>query len=479
MWIRKRLGFLVLMLALAVGVPMLNPGKAFADTNSDYVGGLLDGKVMKNTLLNEPQPYITDNDRMTQNVINSNAGDIWYEFTDPVEVNAYIIRQTANGTLLRFYDSNGTKIHEVTTTDTTSPVKRTISTVTGVKKVAIFYPQATGTNGIFELEVFGQMVDDTPPPTPTGLTATAGDGQVTLNWNAVSATDLNGYNVYRNGSKVNISPLSATSSLVVGLTNGVEYSFQVTAVDMAGNESPKSPAVTATPQAPPDNTPPSPPTGVTATPDNAQVTITWNANPEPDVKGYKVYRDGVEIRYVTTAQTRTVTDTGLTNGTTYTYYVTAIDQSDNESAPSASVQATPDDEMAVSLTPNGTSIIVAITGGQAPYTIKWGDGPDQSTTTSQKTYYITGLEKSTDYTVTVTDNVGQVFSQTINTGATTGYLPPRMPDSTSLFQNMVNMFGRAGTIALYVIGGAVALGLLVILALWAWRLLKKWLASSK
>jgi hypothetical protein len=58
-------------------------------------------------------------------------------------------------------------------------------------------------------------------------------------------------------------------------------------------------------------------------------------------------------------------------------------------------------------------------------------------------------------------------------------VPPTMPASDSLFQKMVDMFGTAGTIALVVIGGAVALGLIVILAMWAWRLLKKWLNSSK
>ncbi|SHJ84074.1 hypothetical protein SAMN05443507_10498 [Alicyclobacillus tolerans] len=56
---------------------------------------------------------------------------------------------------------------------------------------------------------------------------------------------------------------------------------------------------------------------------------------------------------------------------------------------------------------------------------------------------------------------------------------PTMPDPTSLFQSMVNMFGNAGTDAISVIGAAVALGLIVILALYVWRLLKKWLAKSQ
>lgn len=58
-------------------------------------------------------------------------------------------------------------------------------------------------------------------------------------------------------------------------------------------------------------------------------------------------------------------------------------------------------------------------------------------------------------------------------------VPPTMPESDSVFQSMVDMFGNAGTIGLVIIGGAVALGLIVIIAMWAWRMLKKWLSASK
>ncbi|HEY0827108.1 MAG TPA: hypothetical protein VGE40_03360 [Bacilli bacterium] len=57
--------------------------------------------------------------------------------------------------------------------------------------------------------------------------------------------------------------------------------------------------------------------------------------------------------------------------------------------------------------------------------------------------------------------------------------PPTMPASDSVYQAMVDMFGEAATKGLLIIGGAVALGLIVIIAMWAWRLLKKWLSSSK
>lgn len=54
-----------------------------------------------------------------------------------------------------------------------------------------------------------------------------------------------------------------------------------------------------------------------------------------------------------------------------------------------------------------------------------------------------------------------------------------MPSSQTIFQSMINNFGTAGTIAIAIIGAAVALGVIVILGMYGWRLAKKWLAASK
>jgi serine protease AprX len=89
-----------------------------------------------------------------------------------------------------------------------------------------------------------------------------------------------------------------------------------------------------------DTTPPSAPTGLVATAGNGQVTLDWANNSEADLGGYRVYRSG---SLLATTATSAYTDTGLTNGTAYSYYVTAVDSSTpaNESPPSASVSATP------------------------------------------------------------------------------------------------------------------------------------------
>jgi len=81
-------------------------------------------------------------------------------------------------------------------------------------------------------------------PPPTGLSAgTPTSSAVALAWNAVNGAS--GYNVYRNGGKMNASPLSATSYTATGLAAGTSYSFAVSAVGSAG-ESALSTAINIT-----------------------------------------------------------------------------------------------------------------------------------------------------------------------------------------------------------------------------------------
>ena len=96
-------------------------------------------------------------------------------------------------------------------------------------------------------------VGDAPPGAPTGLAATAGNGQVTLDWADNTESDLSGYNVYRSttqGSgyaKIN-STLVLTSNYVDStVINGTTYYYVVTAVDTGSNESVSSNEVSATP----------------------------------------------------------------------------------------------------------------------------------------------------------------------------------------------------------------------------------------
>jgi hypothetical protein len=86
------------------------------------------------------------------------------------------------------------------------------------------------------------------PSAPLGLvssniTATS----VTLNWDA--ATDnvgVTGYDVYRDGTKINSSVVTGTTYNVTGLTASTSYTFYVQARDAAGNISANSNTINIT-----------------------------------------------------------------------------------------------------------------------------------------------------------------------------------------------------------------------------------------
>ncbi|MDQ7779968.1 MAG: fibronectin type III domain-containing protein, partial [Planctomycetota bacterium] len=204
--------------------------------------------------------------------------------------------------------------------------------------------------------------DTTPPASPTGIVLTPGDKQMTVRWQPNTEPDLAGYNVYYSASPwtlANAALIPATSFqyVVSGLTNGVSYSFIVTAVDTAGNESVQSAAVSAIPA--PDTTPPAPPTGLVVMPGHEKVTLTWNYSLEPDIAGYNVYYSSspwiqanpVLIPLSVAPPWYTVMN--LQNGTTYLFVVTAVDTSGNESAHSDQVSATPTTDTTAPLPPTG------------------------------------------------------------------------------------------------------------------------------
>ena len=96
--------------------------------------------------------------------------------------------------------------------------------------------------------------DVTPPAAPVGLTASGEDGFVDLDWADNAEADLAGYHVYRRtsgGAWADLPGVVAASAFSdTGVTNDVTYEYSVTAVDATGNESTRSPIVSATPHHP-------------------------------------------------------------------------------------------------------------------------------------------------------------------------------------------------------------------------------------
>ena len=99
-------------------------------------------------------------------------------------------------------------------------------------------------------------IELTPGPTaPTGLSATAGDKIVWLDWDDSTEPNLAGYNIYRSiisgndYSKLNTSLLGSSDYTDSNVINGTTYYYIVTVVDTNNNESYDSSEVSVSPAA--------------------------------------------------------------------------------------------------------------------------------------------------------------------------------------------------------------------------------------
>ena len=208
------------------------------------------------------------------------------------------------------------------------------------------------------------------PGAPANLTATGGDEQVALSWNAPAdgGSQILRYE-YRYGAvgesygawaTVSGGP-NATSLTVTGLTNGREYGFQVRAVNSIGE------GAAAEDSATPGRVPTAP-TGLTARVESETITVMWGMPTDTggsSVTGYQVrYRmnGGGWSNWMTVAggaNATSYTMTGLTNGIGHEIEVRAVNAIGRGAA--ASVEATPMEGIDFAHFANGQSTGVTIT----------------------------------------------------------------------------------------------------------------------
>ncbi|MDX3135569.1 cellulose 1,4-beta-cellobiosidase, partial [Streptomyces europaeiscabiei] len=134
---------------------------------------------------------------------------------------------------------------------------------------------------------------DHAPSAPTGLTATTKPATgIGLTWQAPKtpiAQDLSHYRIYRGERLVDTVRSTKTSFVDSGVRHGATYTYTVTAVDFAENESAASASATAV--APTAGLAPAAVTGLTGAIVGQDVELTWRSNPEADeVDHYDVYR---------------------------------------------------------------------------------------------------------------------------------------------------------------------------------------------
>ena len=260
------------------------------------------------------------------------------------------------------------------------------------------------------------------PGVPTGVTATAGNGSATVSWTAPSSNGgsaITSYTVTPFIGTTAQTPVTvtgsppATSATVTGLTNGTSYTFTASATNANGASPASSPSNAVTP-----NNLPGAPTGVSATAGNGSATVSWTA---PSNNGGSAITSYTVTPFIgTTAQTPTTvsapatsaTVTGLTNGTSYTFTVSATNANGAGPASAPSNTVTPSGPV-VPGAPTG----VTATAGNTAATVSWtAPNNGNSAITSYTVTPFIGTTAQTPTTVTGSPPA----TQTVVTGLTNG-----------------------------------------------------------
>jgi hypothetical protein len=269
----------------------------------------------------------------------------------------------------------------------------------------------TGTSG------FSPMASGRPIVNMGAVTVNVGgSGQLVLSWSVVAEADQ--YEVYYHTSEsIPATPaltVSTTTVTVSGLTNGTTYYVWVKPKNANGTGDANT-AVSGTPMATPDS--------LTISPANQQLTINWAA--VPGAASYEIYQNTsatipASPSFTVTETSRTIT--GLINGTTYYFWVKAVN-ANGTSAASPMASGKPIENM-------GT---VTLVSGNGQFVLSWSAvvGVDQyevydhtsnsipatsAQTVSTTTATISGLTNGTTYYVWVkpknaeTDSASTVVS---------------------------------------------------------------------
>lgn len=255
----------------------------------------------------------------------------WEAATDNVGVMGYLVYrdnqliQTVTGADLAYTDNGLTEdttyTYEVRAVDQAGNVSVASNAVTARTKLA----------------------SSSPPAVPLNLKVTSvTTDSVSLSWeSATDSIDVIGYIIYRDNQLIQgVIGAEEVAYTDIGLMEDTMYTYQVRAVDQAGNISEMSNTVTARTKPTEEILPPADPLNLRIDDVTTNsVSLSWEAAiDDVGVTGYHVYRDdqliqtlsGTELSYI---------DTGLMEATTYTYKIRAVDQAGNLSEASSAVKA--------------------------------------------------------------------------------------------------------------------------------------------
>ena len=327
-----------------------------------------------------------------------------YDSAPAAPTNLQFVRSTSTSVMMRWTGSadsgklNRYEIYRdgklVGTTKQTEFIDNGLNTHTQYE----YYIVALGANGVRSENSntikAATDVDAYAPTTPTGLQAVIRtDGSVYLTWIASSDNvSVDGYNLYRNGE-------------FIGNTAGTAYNdknaepgyheYYVEAFDNEGNNSLFSGSVYA------DNMPPQKPVLHISEITPMRITFKWDSEDNVEIDHFEIYKNGEFFKNTKSSE---YTDTAVTAGDEYSYYVVAIDTSGNisEASDAKKISAKNDEEKpqigiaAQTLTENSKSLRIVCTDDvmlselnaeiKAPSSEEWSSVKTQ--TLSQKSQFV-------------------------------------------------------------------------------------------
>ena len=241
-----------------------------------------------------------------------------------------------------------------------SPATALSCTISGLTNGTTYHVDVRARNDYFAGTASSPREPVTPagvvvaPSAPQSIAANAADSSLGVTWTAPASNGGSAIDTYTarafagssGGAPVGSCTTASLGCTISALANGTTYYVEVFAHNSAGNGTPSSPRLAATPA-----TTPTAPPGVAAAPGDSQASVTWTA-PASDggspITGYTARAWSAASGGSTVATCRPAVPTGLlcvitglTGGTTYHVDVVATNAHGTGSTPASRIAVTP------------------------------------------------------------------------------------------------------------------------------------------